>query len=181
MLTIVGACSHKRHTEKLEDVKNSVHFEEENKVKEFANTITARELKSIVYELASNDNEGRLTGEFGHNRTCKFIKEYYQAQDIPSPLGSDNYYQHIPQSFLTNNLKSSQNVLAFIKGSEFPEEVLVISAHSDHLGITNLLINPGADDNGSGTSAIMEIAEAFKMAEKVGYGPKRSILLDASS
>jgi Zn-dependent M28 family amino/carboxypeptidase len=176
VFAIVGTCSHKRQSEKLEDVKNSVQFKQESKIEEFANTITAKELKSIVYELSSNDNEGRRTGEFGHNRASKFIKEFYEAHGIASPLGNDNYYQHIPKSFLTNDLKSSQNVLAYIKGSEFPEEVLVISAHSDHLGVTGDLINPGADDNGSGTAAIMEIAEAFKLAEKQGFGPKRSIL-----
>lgn len=176
VFTIVGTCAHKRHSEILEDVKNSIQFEQESIINEFANTITAKELKSFVYELSSNDNEGRKTGEFGHNRACKFIKDYYIKQGIVSPLGSDNYYQHIPKSYLANDLNSSQNVLAYIKGSEFPEEVLVISAHSDHLGITDTMTNPGADDNGSGTSAIMEIAEAFKLAEKQGYGPKRSIL-----
>jgi Zn-dependent M28 family amino/carboxypeptidase len=175
-LTIVGACAHKRHSEKLDDVKKSIQFEQESDISRFTNSITANELKGLVYELSSNENEGRKTGEFGHNRTCKFIKDYYVNQGISSPLGSENYYQHIPKSFFANDLKSSQNVLAYIKGSEFPEEVLVISAHSDHLGITDTMVYPGADDNGSGTSAIMEIAEAFKIAEKEGFGPKRSIL-----
>ena len=70
----------------------------------------------------------------------------------------------------------SENVVAFIKGSEKPEEILVISAHLDHEGIKNGQIYNGADDDGSGTVAILEIAEAFKLAEKAGHGPKRSIL-----
>ena len=174
--TIVGACSHKRHSEKLADVKNSIQFEQESDISEFANTITAKELKSIVYELSSNDNSGRKTGSFGHNRACKYIKDYYIRHGIESPIGGDNYYQHIPKSFLPADYNSSQNVLAYIKGSEFPEEVLVISAHSDHLGVTDGLVYSGADDNGSGTSAVMEIAHAFKIAEKQGFAPKRSIL-----
>jgi hypothetical protein len=71
---------------------------------------------------------------------------------------------------------SSENVVAYIKGSEKPEEILVISAHLDHEGIKNGEIYNGADDDGSGTIAILEIAEALKMAEKAGNGPKRSIL-----
>lgn len=173
---IVGACANKRHSEKLQDVKNSVKFEHERRIEEFANTITAHELKDLVYEIASDANQGRKTGEFGHNQACKFIKDYYIQQGIASPLGDDNYYQHIPQSFFSENIKGSQNVVAYIKGSEYPEEVLVISAHSDHLGITDSIINPGADDNASGTSAILEIAEAFKIAQEKGFGPKRSIL-----
>ncbi|MEZ4856982.1 MAG: M28 family peptidase [Gelidibacter sp.] len=71
---------------------------------------------------------------------------------------------------------SSENVVAFIKGSEKPDEILVISSHLDHIGITNGQINNGADDDGSGTVALLEIAEAFKKAQLDGHGPKRSIL-----
>ena len=71
---------------------------------------------------------------------------------------------------------SSENVVAYIKGSEKPNEIVVISAHLDHEGIKDGQVYNGADDDGSGTIAILEIAEAFKMAEKAGYGPKRSIL-----
>ena len=71
---------------------------------------------------------------------------------------------------------TSENVVAFIKGSEKPDEIIVISAHLDHEGIKDGQIYNGADDDGSGTIAILEIAEAFKMAEKAGNGPKRSIL-----
>ncbi|NNE31058.1 MAG: M28 family peptidase [Winogradskyella sp.] len=71
---------------------------------------------------------------------------------------------------------TSENVVAYIKGSEKPDEIIVISAHLDHEGIKNGQVYNGADDDGSGTIAILEIAEAFKMAEKAGHGPKRSVL-----
>lgn len=175
-LTLVGTCANKRHSEKLQDLKDSVQFENESKINEFANTITADELKELVYEFSSDEYQGRKTGEFGHNRASKFLKDYYIHQDIASPLGGDTYYQQIPKSFFSNDINSSQNVVAYIKGTEFPDETLVISAHSDHLGITDSIVNNGADDNGSGTSSILEIAEAFKIAQLQGYGPKRSIL-----
>ncbi|MEP5253727.1 MAG: M28 family peptidase [Winogradskyella arenosi] len=70
----------------------------------------------------------------------------------------------------------SENVAAYIKGSEKPDEILVISAHLDHEGIKDGEVYNGADDDGSGTVAILEIAQAFKAAEKAGYGPKRSVL-----
>ncbi|MBU2928635.1 M28 family peptidase [Winogradskyella psychrotolerans] len=71
---------------------------------------------------------------------------------------------------------TSENVVAYIKGSERPDEIVVLSAHLDHEGIKNGEIYNGADDDGSGTVAILEIAQAFKAAEKAGHGPKRSIL-----
>jgi Zn-dependent M28 family amino/carboxypeptidase len=67
-------------------------------------------------------------------------------------------------------------VVAFIKGSEKPDEIIVISAHLDHEGVKDGQIYNGADDDGSGTIDIIEIAEAFKEAVKKGHGPKRSIL-----
>jgi Zn-dependent M28 family amino/carboxypeptidase len=80
---------------------------------------------------------------------------------------------------LTNTSEEviSENVLAFIKGSEKPNEIIIISAHLDHIGINkDGEINNGADDDGSGTVSVIEIAEAFKAAVKDGNGPKRSIL-----
>ena len=66
--------------------------------------------------------------------------------------------------------------MAFIKGTEKPDEIVVISAHLDHEGVKNGEIYNGADDDGSGTVAMLEIAQAFQMAGKEGKGPKRSIL-----
>lgn len=72
---------------------------------------------------------------------------------------------------------TAENVLGFLEGSEKPEEVLVITAHYDHIGISpDGQINNGADDDGSGTSTVIELAEAFSEAAKKGSGPKRSIL-----
>ncbi|MEM1002584.1 MAG: M28 family peptidase [Bacteroidota bacterium] len=70
----------------------------------------------------------------------------------------------------------SENVLAYIEGSEKPDELVVISAHLDHVGITDGEVYNGADDDGSGTVAVVEIAEAFKTAVLEGHTPKRSIL-----
>ncbi len=71
----------------------------------------------------------------------------------------------------------AENVIAHIRGSEFPDEYIVISAHLDHVGIdAEGQIYNGADDDGSGTVAILEIAEAFQQAAKEGHPPKRSIL-----
>ena len=71
----------------------------------------------------------------------------------------------------------TENVLGFLEGTDKKEEVLVLSSHYDHIGVnSDGEINNGADDDGSGTVAIMEIAEAFSMAAKEGHRPRRSIL-----
>lgn len=77
----------------------------------------------------------------------------------------------------------AENVLGFLEGSDpkLKNEVLVITAHYDHIGITpeakgSDKINNGADDDGSGTTGVLMIADAFAKAKKAGKGPKRSIL-----
>lgn len=72
---------------------------------------------------------------------------------------------------------NTENVAGFMEGSDKKDEVLVISAHLDHIGISaNGEINNGADDDGSGTVSLLEIAEAFSKAKADGKGPRRSIL-----
>ena len=70
----------------------------------------------------------------------------------------------------------TENVLGFIEGTDKKAEVLVISAHHDHLGMHDGQVFNGADDDGSGTSAIITMAEAFARAKKEGHGPRRSLL-----
>jgi len=174
---LVGSCATKKYTAKVQDLKDSIQIVDSALVVKYANTITTKELSQHLYTISLNDFKGRATGELGQKMAAQFIIDYYQEQEISSPFGDKNYYQSIPKSFLPKDTKASENVLAYIKGSEKPEEVLIISAHYDHLGINkDGQINNGADDNGSGTSALLEIAQAFKIAGKEGHSPKRSIL-----
>jgi len=78
---------------------------------------------------------------------------------------------------------TGKNVLAFIEGShpELKNEIIVITAHYDHIGVIDGLIHNGADDNGTGTAAILEIASAFQVAKQLGYDFKRSILIFPNS
>lgn len=75
-----------------------------------------------------------------------------------------------------NIAASSSNVLGVIEGTDKKDEWIIISAHHDHIGITNGKVNPGADDDGSGTVGVLELAEAFAKAKAAGKGPRRSIL-----
>ena len=70
------------------------------------------------------------------------------------------------------------NVLAYLPGSdpELREELVVITSHYDHIGIIDGEINNGADDDGSGTVTVMEVARLYMEAHKDGNGPRRSVL-----
>jgi len=144
----------------------------------FAESISAEELKEMLYVYASDEFEGRNTGEPGQKKAAEYLKDYYIDQGIPSAL-EDTYFQTVPESFFRagSGIKASENVVAFIKGSTKPEEYVVISAHLDHVGVRDdgEVFN-GADDDGSGTVGVLEIAEAFNKAVEAGYRPQRSIV-----
>ncbi len=80
----------------------------------------------------------------------------------------------------TKNVREliGENVLGYLRGTDpdLADEVLVVSAHYDHIGRRGDAIFNGADDNGSGSSTVLEIAEAFVKAKAAGLGPRRSVL-----
>ena len=155
------------------DLENKDHL----LMKKYAEEIDTEDLKEHLYLLASDVLEGRKTGEKGQKMATNYLTAYYKHLELQAPQKYPKYEQTIHGEYFNRAAdKSSANVLAYILGSEFPEEVLVISAHYDHLGMKGEMVFNGADDNASGTSAVMEIAEAFKAAVEDGHRPKRSIL-----
>ncbi len=142
--------------------------------------IKAADLKKNLYVIASDEMEGRDTGSPGQKKAGEYMVNYYKNLGISFPGALGSYYQKVPSDFMKkrggSNLPDSENILAFIEGSEKPEEIVVVSAHYDHVGMQNGVVYNGADDDGSGTVAVMEIAKAFQAAKKAGKGPKRSIL-----
>jgi Zn-dependent M28 family amino/carboxypeptidase len=147
---------------------------------EYMNSITALDSKTHLYKVASDEMQGRETGSAGQKKAGQYLIDQYKSNTVPFPTGATDYYQKVPSSFLNairnQNLSDSENIWAYIEGSEKPNELIVISAHYDHIGIENGEIYNGADDDGSGTVALLEIAQAFSIAKKQGNGPKRSIL-----
>lgn len=83
---------------------------------------------------------------------------------------------HLPQA---QEQLTTENVLGYLEGTDKKDEVLVISAHYDHLGVKHDTIYNGADDDGSGTVAVLAIARAFAQAKRAGHGPRRSLLFVA--
>lgn len=102
----------------------------------------------------------------------KSIKKLKNRKKNATPLES-----HV--SIQTNQGEEridTENVVAFLPGTELKDEVVVITAHFDHLGKRKDNIYYGADDNATGTAAVIEIAEAFAEMARAGMKPKRSIL-----
>lgn len=107
-------------------------------------------------------------------------------QKMTKALFPDIESDHSPKTLKTalsfslesaNAAIDSENVVAVIKGTTKPEEYVIISSHLDHIGVTpDGRVNNGADDDGSGTVAMLEIAEAMQQAKNSGNGPGRSVV-----
>ncbi len=157
--------------------KRDFEYNDTALLEKYAEVIDAEDLKEHLYLLASDVLEGRKTGENGQKMAANYLTAYYKHLELQAPQDYPEYAQTIPATYFNNSsANSSENVLAYILGREYPEEVLVISGHYDHLGKSGEDVYNGADDNASGTSAVMEIAEAFQAAAKDGYRPRRSVL-----
>ncbi|MBF9220794.1 M28 family peptidase [Hymenobacter ruricola] len=115
-----------------------------------------------------------------------------------TPAGLDKYRQSVAkagkavaspfkpaaataQAVIKTEPFTTENVLGYLEGTDKKDEVLVVSAHYDHLGIKDGVVFNGADDDGSGTSSVLAMARAFAQAKKDGHGPRRSILFLANT
>ncbi len=136
------------------------------------------------YQMAANrygKSRGRMSLQANEESLFYFIINTNLAESIFPSISTESNPKTIKTAFNLDFKKvsdnfNSENVAAFIKGTEKPNEVIVVSAHLDHEGIKDGIVYNGADDDGSGTVALLEIAEAFKTAKNNGKGPKRSIL-----
>ena len=146
----------------------------------YINFIDKNDLNKHLHIVASDEMEGRDTGSAGQKKAGEYLINYYKSLGVSFPKGASSYYQKVPAEFMTkkfgNKGVDSENIWAYIPGSQYPDEIIVISAHYDHVGTKNGEIYNGADDDGSGTVALLEMAQAFAQAKKDGKGPKRSIL-----
>ena len=118
-----------------------------------------------------------LAGEMfnqSHERLVKSIDDF--------SAGKSNALKKIKSTEVNYKLDyeiekfKSENVLGYLEGTDLKDELIIITSHYDHEGIKNGEIYNGADDDGSGTVAVMDIAEAFAQAKSDGNGPRRSIL-----
>ena len=161
----------------------------------YANTINKKDLFKHISVFSSDSLEGRETGKPGQKKAAKYIIESFKGINIP-PYKRKKYTQkfnvksdrHVCKCedcdlpFMKRILRKKrmvrgENILGYIEGSDLKDELIIITAHYDHLGKHDSLVFYGADDNASGTAATLEIAEAFMIAKKEGKGPRRSVLI----
>lgn len=141
-------------------------------------SITAEECKSDLAYLASDELEGRMSGKKGNVLAAKFIKDRLDRAGLRTLTQRFKIKSINPGPKQEVGDEFTENVYAVIEGSEIPDEIVVMGAHFDHIGYGpkysrggGLEVHNGADDNASGTVAVLEAATAL-----AGLKPKRTIL-----
>lgn len=110
-------------------------------------------------------------GKTNYGEVAETLKSNQKPQNIDFKS-----YRFKVKSEGANELITVENVVGMIEGGSKKKEVVILTAHYDHLGVKDGVVYNGADDDGSGVAALLEMAEAFSIAAKNGYRPKRTIL-----
>lgn len=139
-------------------------------VRDAIDSISKDDLRRNLTYLASDELEGRMSGKKGNKIAAEFMKKEFEKLGLPTE------YHKFPIRRMNPGPKNelgddfTQNVYAWIDGSDpaVKDEVVVVGAHMDHIGYGPSMsrwggnrIHPGADDNASGSVALLEIAKAF--------------------
>lgn len=117
---------------------------------------------AIIHDLeylASDACEGRRPGSAGHNRAVERVMTRMRE------AGLDSFNNTLRQVFTgkyKNPSAKGENIIGWLKGTQYPDRYIVISAHYDHLGKQGGQIYYGASDNASGTACILALANYFR-------------------
>ncbi len=152
---------------------NDIHWMTTEEIEKY-NVVTTNpysQLLEIQKTLASDAFKGRATGN--NKEAQNLITNYFNRIGLYKL--TDNY--SIPFTFIDEDTKKERegiNIVGYVKGKINPDKYIVIGAHYDHIGIINDTIYNGADDNASGTSALLFLANYFSKNK-----PKHSIVFAA--
>ncbi len=147
--------------------------------KDIADNKHRLESSALKLELSNEDMfviyiSKEMANDVLKNSTLKDLKQKISSTQKPFEI-------KVKTNFVINvkngvEKVGSENVLGYIEGTDLKEELIVVTAHYDHLGKDGNVIFNGADDDGSGTVAVIELAKAFAKAKKEGLGTRRSLL-----
>lgn len=152
-------------------------------------SINEADLKKDLYYLAGQELEGRMSGKAGNKTAAEYVKGRYESYGLPTMYHKFTMGRFNPGPKNETGDDYSQNIYAWQDGNDptLKNEIVVVGAHMDHIGYgpkasqtpNRREIHPGADDNGSGTVALMEIARACAMMK--GKNKRTLVFMSFSS
>lgn len=150
-------------------------------------SISESELKKHLEYLASQELEGRMSGKKGNITAAEFIKKLYENFGLEATYHKFNIQRMNPGPHNETGNDYTQNIYAWMEGIDpiLKNEIVVVGAHMDHIGYGPKMsrsgggkVHPGADDNASGTVALIQIAKACSLLKDKN---KRTIVFMAFS
>lgn len=137
--------------------------------------------RSAAWNRVNPELAAKMLGKASVSELVDMSEEIKANASDFKPMELDYMLSH--DVSISENTVVASNIAAFLEGSDplLKDEVVVLSAHHDHVGIgrpdsTGDTIYNGADDDGSGTVGLLSTAQAMVAAKKAGAGPKRSVL-----
>lgn len=137
-----------------------------------AQKMDTRVLLEDIQFLSSDQLEGRSATSEGNKKAANYIIERFKDLDLSSQF--PEYTQSFSLNKRLEQLGTGENIIGFVPGSA-SSKIILIMAHYDHLGTKGKDIYNGADDNASGTAALLNMAAYFKKNR-----PLHSILFAAT-
>lgn len=155
----------------------------EKNILESTDRISGVDIRKHIAVLASDSFEGRATGSSGYEKAANYVSRHFEQNGIVSE--GPSYFQkfkidsktvkskvHLQNS--ANDSVETMNVIGIKKGTLYPDEFVVLTAHLDHLGKKQDSVYYGANDNASGVAVMMAVVQALK-----DIPTKRSIIFIA--
>lgn len=129
--------------------------------------------RAILSYIADDATTGRASGTEGKMKVEQFIIDHFKE------YGLKPYNWAYTQSFLYNDSIAVRNVVGIIPSNYKNDEYIIISAHYDHIGEIKGRVYNGADDNASGVTALINLAEMFGYMKSAGKGPRKNLIFVA--
>lgn len=126
--------------------------------------------------LAHDMNHGRATGTRDAARVARYIETHFRQYGL-EPFCAGSFYQ----PFLADSASGTvgRNVIGIVPSAVPSDEYVLITAHYDHLGVLDGNIYNGADDNASGVTVLLNLADMFGTMKKTRTGPDKNIIFAA--
>ena len=126
--------------------------------------------------LSHDMNHGRATGTRDAARVARYIETHFRQYGL-EPFCEGSFYQ----PFLADSASGTvgRNVIGIVPSAVPSDEYVLITAHYDHLGVLDGNIYNGADDNASGVTVLLNLADMFGTMKKTKTGPDKNIIFAA--
>lgn len=130
--------------------------------------------EELLTYIADDCAEGRETGTNASQMIAKFISDKFKEYGLEPYCGKSFF-----QPFMADSVIRARNVAGIIRSTIPSDEYVIITAHYDHIGKINGKVYNGADNNASGVTALLNLADMFGTMKKVKSGPGKNIIFAA--